>query len=299
MTSLIDREPELKQTRRQLRRYDRVSAYLESLIVLAGIAVLSLAAIWLANQVWPSSGPTRGMELLPMLTGEEEGAAGDDPELGENSIPNPDQQPMRDEDLNSEDTEITQVLSSVLSEISPNELDLSDPSQRTGPKGSGTPGRPGGQGKEGTGTGRGGIPSFARWDIRYPSQSVAEYAAVLDQFGIELGIIRGRDVTIVKGFSKGQPIVQKANATDDRLFFQWQDAPRRKADIDLLRTRGIAVGNGIVVQFFPQTLERLLADLERAQARVPIERIRKTRFGVRPTADKRFEFYVAEIVTMN
>jgi hypothetical protein len=268
---------------------------LEAALTLTGAAVLVLLLMFVANRVWPSRKPAQAMEVLQLAIGEEEGMAGDDPELGEGALPSAEELPMRDGALEFEDTDVVQTLSSVLDVASNSEIDLSDPSQRSGTPGAGRPGQPGGEGKQGKGRGKGGIPNHSRWDIRYPSQSLSEYAAALDFFGIELGVVRGKELTLVSQLSRGAPVVRTGTSSESRLFFQWQDNARRKADIDLLRERGVATSGAIVVQFISAELEQKLALLEKSAAKQPIERIQKTQFGIRSLADKTFEFYVIDI----
>ncbi|MBY0585892.1 hypothetical protein K2X85_01885 [bacterium] len=295
MTNASDTDPRTKQMRRRLRRFDSISAMLEAALTLTGAAVLVLLTMFIANRVWPSRKPAQAMEVLQIAVGEEEGMAGDNPELGEGALPSAEELPMRDGSLDFEDNDVLQTLSSVLDAAANSEIDLSDPSQRSGQPGSGRPGLPGGEGKEGSGRGKGGIPNHSRWDIRYPSQSLSEYAAALDFFGIELGVVRGKELTLVSQLARGNAVIRKGAATESRLFFQWQDNARRKADIDLLREKGVATAGAIVVQFFSTQVEQQLAALEKQEAKQPIARIRKTEFGVRSSENKTFEFYVIGI----
>jgi hypothetical protein len=294
MTAIVDREPELRRVRRQVFRFDRVFSLLSAFVVLAGAVVLWLSAMWLASRVWPAHSPARSVEMVDVRFGDEEGMIGDDPELGENALPSTDEMPLRDSSLEFEDADVVQVLSSVLDALSEEQVDLSDPSQRSGEEGSGRTGGPGGEGLEGTGAGRGGVPNHARWDVQYPSQSVQEYAALLDALGIELGVVRkGRPVLYVSQLSRGRPVVRSSAEKDDRLTFRWQDAQRRAADLNLLRQKGVNVEGAFVVQFFPASLEAALLDVERKHANRPIQEIKKTRFGVQGR-EGRYEFHVVE-----
>jgi hypothetical protein len=295
VTTAVETDPKSKKMRQRLRRFDSVSAMLEAALTIVGAAVLILLGMFVANRVWPARKPAQAMEVLSVVVGEEEGMAGDSPELGEGALPSTDELPMRDGALDFEDTDIVQTLSSVLDAASNSQVDLSDPSQRSGAPGGGRSGEPGGEGKQGKGSGKGGVPNHSRWDIRYPSQSLNEYAAALDFFGIELGVVRGSEVTLVSQLAKGSPVIRKGSGGENRLYFQWQDAARRKADIDLLREKGVATSGAIVVQFCPPELERNLLGLEKRESKQPVERIRKTQFGVRSLPDKSFEFYVTNI----
>lgn len=293
MTAVVHRELQLRQIRRRMSRFERVASFLLACSILAGVAVAWLGLAWLVHRIAPAASAPTDVELVDVLEGEEEGMAGDSPELGESAIA-PSELPMREEGLEYDDSEVVEVLSSVLDALSDEQVDLSDPSQRTGQAGSGRGGEAGGQGREGTGPGAGGVPSYARWDIRYPSQSLDDYAAMLDFFGIELGVVRpGQPVTYVSALSKARPILRQGGGQESRLNFRWQDAPRRQADMDLLRRKGVATEGAILVQFYPAELEQTLLEIETKQANRPVRDIRKTRFGIRPSGAG-FEFYVVE-----
>lgn len=293
MTVVLNREPELRKIRRRVFGFERVVSFLLACSLLAGIAVLWFGIAWLANYLAPQAATINKVNLVDILTGEEEGMAGDSPELGENAII-PSELPMRAEGLEFDDSEVVEVLSSVLDSLSEDQVDLSDPSERSGESGGGRGGEAGGEGREGTGSGAGGVPSYARWDIRYPSQNLDEYAAMLDFFGIELGVVRpGQSVTYVSGLSGAKPILRQGGGEENRLNFRWQDAPRRRADVDLLKRKGVPTEGAILVQFFPAELEQKLLEIELRQANRPVRDIQKTRFGIRP-AGSGFEFYVVE-----
>ncbi len=72
---------------------------------------------------------------------------------------------------------------------------------------------------------------------------------------------------------------------DHRLFFLWQGRGRKASDVALLQKAGIDVGEGVVIQFYPDKVEEALAQLEvRYKGRQPAE-IRVTRFAVVPRGD--------------
>jgi hypothetical protein len=219
---------------------------------------------------------------------------GNDPELGENALPNADQAPVGDENLQFEDSEVVNVLTSVLDVVAENQVDLSDPSQVSGPRGSGKAGAPGGLGRKGTGSGRGGTPNHARWDVSYPSQSLTEYAQALDFFKVELGVVVDGKVTYYTQLAKGRPISRVGTGADDRMHFVWQDPRRRKADADLLKSKGIEAEGAMVAHFVSPELEAMLTRVEQQASTRPVEQVKKTRFGVRSAGSGGFELYVIE-----
>jgi hypothetical protein len=102
--------------------------------------------------------------------------------------------------------------------------------------------------------------------------------------------------------------VRELTATNQekRLYFSWRGGSRRQVDISLLAKVGVPVpdGNVIVLQFYPDQTEQLLARLERDAAeksgkafkdgKLRLEFVRKTRFIVLKDADG-YKFEIARI----
>src|SRR5690606_22360713 len=84
-------------------------------------------------------------------------------------------------------------------------------------------------------------------------------------------------------FSADRPTVRVSpSRSDDRLYFAWQGRGRKASDVELLQRAGIEVGDKPILQFYPERVERTLAQLEvRYRGRQPAE-IRVTRFRVVP-----------------
>ena len=137
----------------------------------------------------------------------------------------------------------------------------------------------------GFGPGDGGVPREQRWSIIYnPGQTPEEYARQLDALGVELAVISGPDrLTYVSNFSSPTPTKRSGTGQGDgRLFFLWQGRGRKASDVALLSKAGIDVGDGVVIQFYPDTVEETLGQLEvRYRGKQPSE-IRVTRFSVVP-----------------
>ncbi|GAC1464519.1 MAG: hypothetical protein NVSMB9_03260 [Isosphaeraceae bacterium] len=140
----------------------------------------------------------------------------------------------------------------------------------------------------GLGPGDGGVPADQRWSIVYnPGQTPEEYARQLDALGVELAVVSGKDqLTYVSRFSDATPTKRYGSGQgDNRLYFLWQGRGRKASDVTLLRKAGIDVGEGVVMQFYPKSVEDQLAQLEvRYRGRSPAE-IRFTRFSVVPKAN--------------
>lgn len=148
--------------------------------------------------------------------------------------------------------------------------------KRTSKLGTGGPGL-------GFGPGDGGVPAEQRWSIVYnPGQTIEEYARQLDALGVELAVVSGpNQLTFISRFSDAVPAKRYGSGQgDQRLYFLWQGRGRKASDVTLLRKAGIEVGEGVVMQFYPKTVESQLAQLEvRFRGRQPGE-IRFTRFSV-------------------
>jgi hypothetical protein len=294
MASVPSPTPEFNELARKTFRFDWVTSLMLAMIVMSGAIVTWLTAVYITNQVWMVKTPAVPIEIIEILSEDLEGMAGDEPELGENQMVTPDELPPREEELIFESPEVANVMANVLDSIAEHEADFADPKRQQGKQAAGRTGKAGGEGREGTGTGSGAIPRAQRWVINYPrNQTLDTYSQQLDFFRIELGVIRGNQLTNVSNFSRGRPIAKRGGADENRLYFMWRDEARRAVDRSLLARAGVATQNAIIVQFYPEKLEQLLAQLEQKFAGRKPEEIRMTRFGIRP-AGSGYEFYVME-----
>ncbi len=101
----------------------------------------------------------------------------------------------------------------------------------------------------------GGVPREMRWSIVFtPGQTTDEYARQLDFLGVELASpMSGTTLDYASKFSSGAPQRRVGLvAADKRLYFLWQGAGRKAADVELLQRAGIDVGNKAIFQFYPQ-----------------------------------------------
>jgi hypothetical protein len=299
---------EPKQIRRQLRQFDHVMAFLLALIVLVATAFVSLLSLWLANRVSSAHVPPRPMEIINLGAGDDEGMAGNSTEPGEMVLPTTDQQPLEATAVPFEETEISRDLTSVVEAANKLEIDFSDPAFPTPsvPKPT-REGSPGGEGIKGSGTGKGGtgfggedgfgnvLPHESRWTIGYPRQNVDKYAAMLDYFGIKLGVVKGNETLILSQLSNPTPTSEKMTGIVDMLPFEWEGEGYRKSDADLLHARKIDFEGARIVQYFPRELEYELSQIEQRASKQPIEKILKTVFLIRPLGGDKYEFVVRDI----
>lgn len=166
--------------------------------------------------------------------------------------------------------------------------------QNTGRKGSAT-----GTGRRGLGFGNGkrGFPRDQRWFISFSDrESVAEYARQLDFFGIELGAVFPDRIVYLSQMSGAvKQRVVTSGKEENRLYMNWQGGSRRLADIEIFRNAGIDAEQALVLHFYPQNTEAVMAKLEREASERPVDQIRRTYFVVRH-ADKGYAFEVTRVV---
>jgi hypothetical protein len=172
-------------------------------------------------------------------------------------------------------------------------------------KGSGDSRRPGAGGGSGGGVGGGigsgfgpgrGGPGEPRREIRFEPQNLAEYAAWLDFFKIELGVLGGDNkMYYAYNLSRERPDVRVGEPTQEqRLFMNPIEGQFAALDRRLAVKAGIADKGQIILQFYPDQAQAILYDLEqkRAGGRKP-EQIRRTVFRV-TRSGTRFVFSVEE-----
>lgn len=138
----------------------------------------------------------------------------------------------------------------------------------------------------GTGNGPGGgVPREQRWTIVFSAgQSADEYARQLDYLHVELAVpASSSSLEYVSHFTGATQKHIGLTTADKRLFFLWQGAGRKSADVTLLQRAGVNVGNKPIFQFYPPEVEDQLSQMEVKYAgRQPAE-IRATRFQVTPS----------------
>lgn len=261
--------------RLQTTRYDRVSSLLVTLLVLVGLAVLVMFVAWLSHRIFARQAAVP-VQVEQIGTGES--ALVEGPELD-----TPPAEEIRQEiDLNP--PQVGETLVALSSVVATQSAMFDDPSMDRAA-------RPGG--------GRlpsGGRPGRARaWEVRFESSTLEAYAKQLDFFGIELGVLLpGNKVAYAYELSKAKPS-QRTGAADEekRYYLTWRQGELQAADRELLAKAGIEAKERLILKFVPEQWEQRLAELEKAQAGAESEQVRKTRFGVRPTASG-FEFFVIE-----
>ena len=270
---ITGRVPVMRET-----RYDLTSSLVIAAgFVLVGIVVL-LVAIWLSNLL-----PERTVAVVTMVVGTGMSENGD---IDESLLVESPEDPTDDPSLSNdqEETQLEQVLEKTVSASSEAAqfqlVNKFSGSESGGTLGSsdGTSGNPFGAGA----SGRGGVKREQRWTVAFnDGGSLSQYAQQLDFFGIELGVVfsDGRVVYVSK-LSSGFAVREaRIDSGDQRLFMNWQEGNRVKADLKLLADAGVAdAATGRVLHFYSAEAETLLAKVEMDYADRPADQIRRTRF---------------------
>ncbi|MGE0609489.1 MAG: hypothetical protein AB7O62_20530 [Pirellulales bacterium] len=142
------------------------------------------------------------------------------------------------------------------------------------------------------------IPRARRWQIYFPEGlTLTDYAAQLDTFGIELGMLAGGgQIEYATALSIAMPTRRQGPVeAEKRLYLSWTRGDLVAADRALLAKAGLDATDKIVVQFYPDTTEQELATLEQSYKGRPATGIYRTVFGIRPKLST-YEFYVREQV---
>lgn len=273
------REPEKLDVSAQ----DRASSLVVALVVVLGMIVLLMFAIWLSSRLSYAPPP------VPVTLVDDLGGGGSG-----NNAPGAEQQleevsPEEVKDLQ----EVNLDLKTVSDAVSTQALNLEAMEGSVSGLGSG----------EGTGTGDGRGPGpggtgtatqLPDWEVRFNATTIDVYAAQLDFFGIELGAIGGGKKTVDYAARLTQPNPVTRSAPGDaekRRYLVWRKGPLAAADKSLLTKANIDTNGRIVLQFLPEPLERQMAQLEAAHAKGrKLNEIRRTVFGVRGM----YEFFVLE-----
>lgn len=135
-----------------------------------------------------------------------------------------------------------------------------------------------------------------RWSIYFPEGiTTEEYAELLDQFRIELGVLQpGGSVVYASQLSDDVPMTRTGAAGDEgRLYLSWTRGDLADADRTLLIKADIDPGSLPVLHFLPAELEVTLASVERESGGLRPAQIARTQFGLR-RVNGTWQFFVLE-----
>jgi len=245
------------QEREKLRtsRFDVVSAFLMALLWFVGVFVLMLFVIWVTSKI--SFGPKPFPPIIENAAGRGENAEGFERDFeppGAEEIVDL-AEPTMQETL----TAVTDAVSSVAAALDSVASNSAATTQGTG-KGDSRPPGPEGEGEDI-------VPRFERWELRFSAKNIAGYAAQLDYFNIELGVMGGglQGVDYAKGLAGSPKKRSGVSDAEKRLYFMWVDrsSPLYQFDRQLLQKAGLNIGAGReFAKFIEPELENMLANVE-------------------------------------
>ncbi len=266
--------------------YDQVASLLVALLVLVGIIVAGLVIILYTSRIFARQ-EAIPVTLEPLASRGENslGVARDLEPLGVEDVPE-----LAEPQLQDALTAVADAVADSQARLDDQRFDGAPQSSRGSGKGDS---RQAGHGAEGI---EEKVPRAQRWEIRFHSGSIPQYARQLDFFGIELATL-GSDGAVHYAYHLSQPKPDRRTRSpelEDRLYMTWRGGPLEAADRELLGRAGIETQGRILLQFYPPQTEALLAQQEKIFAgERDVNEIRKTIFGVRRSGGA-FEFYVLD-----
>jgi hypothetical protein len=264
--------------------YDRASSWLIASLILVGVLNAALLAMWYSatfeakhSQVPPIDIPKIRAVNFDFSSGPRMMAQ---PELGELTDIKAD--PTLNRDSLKFIEEVVRGISPSIPDMGSIEIgDGTDP--KTNPNRQ--PGPPDG--------GSGLLPPWERWELRFDSARQQRYAAQLDHFGIELGVVGGSPlVDYLRDLSQPDVAMRKGKSSDEkRIYMTWKAGNLAMFDLALVDAAGIPTEQRIILHLLPASLVQQLEDLEASHATQPEEAWLKTVFGLRPRGDG-YEWFV-------
>lgn len=265
-------------------QYETVASLVITLLILIGLAVLLLFAIWLTAALLRN----RNVEAVPVMLFDSGTGVVDNAEFDpEVSFPGM--------ELESEEPTLQEALQIISDAIARNSTFFADPAQPEddillagGTQGDG---RTSGEGD--------GTPGKRHWEFVFPEgNTVAEYARQLDFFGIELGVLQpGGKVACVSQLSSRSPKVNiQPSEFEKRYYMTWLKGDLQNAEKEILDKARVDHQEKLILKFLPAELEAKLAGMEYAHAGEKRDRIRATYFGVRRLTGRGggYEFHVLD-----
>ncbi len=284
----------------KLTKYDVAVSILQTSALCAGLTFVVMLFIWLSNLL--PAPVSRKVELMPAGDGGwEDGTPDATPK-----VESPEDATV-DPSMANEETDVTQLEEVVeqVVEVSENASTIVAPNESTQNQTSGIPGSADGTGGRPLGSGgpgRGGAKRENGWIVEFADKGdLDSYAAQLDYFGIELGLLIKEESRLiyVSNMSKPRPDTREVRNGDGekRLWMNWQDGSqeRVKADMELIKKAGLDGSKGIIIHFYPAKTEQQMAQLEVDYQNQQPSAIRRTTFGVRRQGSG-YEFFVTKQV---
>lgn len=262
--------------------YDRVTAWLMSVVMALGLLACSLTLVWYVN-LRPTIRRVAPVEMLELPGGFEDGSPDETLKVESDAPESPNASPS---EVASDEIEIAESLETVV-EMSDTATEQVQQQFDTGVQNRGTVGSARGTGRRqaGTGAGAGGFPREQRWFVRFSDRAALdEYARQLDFFGIELGaLLPDNRLAYLSNLTQKPPAVRyvQTGADEQRLYMTWQGGERRQADSELFQRANIHLrSDSPIFHFYPPETEAQLARLEKDYRQRSVKEIRRTYFAV-------------------
>ncbi|MGI9456748.1 MAG: hypothetical protein ACR2NU_09310 [Aeoliella sp.] len=240
--------------RLEVNSFDRVSSLLVALLFLFGTVVAVLVIIFLFRKFSPEEKPSI---LVPISKPRGEPLKGLEDEIeppGLEDAPEdmPPQLQETLEELNDAITNKTAMLA--------NESFIAD---TVAGRGAG----PGSKHYDGSGGQGGNAPEH---ELRFEPKSDADYAALIDFFGGELGVLdlRENKIHYASDLNQAQPKIRVGNPADERRFnFRSIGPPLLPIEIKLARKAKIMKAGAMILVFYPDEVAQDIYAKEQARAR--------------------------------
>lgn len=269
-------------------KVDVVSSLLVSLVVMVGLAVAVLLALYiLANWKWPAEKIEFETERIAGRGDHAAGFARDLEPPGAEEV-----EEITEPTLEQTLEAVTSTLSSIAASL--DSLDATLNATKGTGQGDSRPPGPEGEGDDV-------VPRHERWELKFSSRTQQAYATQLDFFKIELGLIGGGVPTVDYAGNLSKAIEKKSGdgKSEQRLYFMSrQESALLQWDRQLLQKAGHNPTGRIVLKFITPDLEEKLYQAEMTYAtdkrgkETRVRDIAKTVFESRPKNAGGFEFVV-------
>ncbi len=251
---VVHKSPSAVDIDMRTSRFEKVSSFYLTLILFLGVIVSALFLLWTLNR-WASQEEIR--HSPPTRTAWVQGT--------ENGLTNGFDEPSRDEYPALQEPTLDATLVAVTDAATQTAASFEGAMGLGDSQNLGRGARRGGP-DPGSENGVDVIPRFNRWQLNFSAADLSTYAAQLDFFGIELGVVGGgiQGVDIVNELST-QPKSRRVVDTSDekRLYFMWKTpSPLMKHESVLLEAAGVELTDRHMIRFIPERLEQQLADAE-------------------------------------
>jgi len=270
-------------------RFDRVSGLFLTLILFLGVIVSGLFLFW-TLQRWARQEEIRHSPPTRTAFVDDLGEQNE----GEFEIPSLDEyEALQEPALDATLVAVTDAVTETVAML--DTLRGLEKSSASTPGGSHRPPRPPRDGDVDI------IPRFQRWQLNFAAGNIAGYAAQLDHFGIELGVVGGdiQGIDIVSGLSSDLEIRRVVDTTmERRLYFMWvSDSPLKSFEETLLQKAGVELTDRHLIRLIPRQLENELAFAELEFAKIAghdsVTKIARTVFQC-IASEEGYEFRIAD-----